>query len=473
MASDLDLIRIRQQQLRLKQMQAPAPAAPAQPDFRGDGFGAGTPLEAGLIGARQGVTFGFGDEMNAGVRAGIDWLQGKPFGEAYDHRLAHERGLLEQVRRENPKSEIAGEVGGALLVPAGTAARAATAGGAVVRGAATGAATGAAYGAGNAEGGAGNRAAGATSGAGWGALFGAGAGVVTYAGGRGLQRLMKEGAERPSLSTLRAAKDLAYKQVDDAGEKFSPDDMRALWGNAKAAVDDLDFVPETDKETLAALTILERRAKAGPQTIGQVDKVRQGLWDRYNRTKEKGVLAAIEAIDDMIAGRASTNDLMGTARAAHARLKKAELLDMAFQKASDQTASTGSGGNILNKYKQAVTGIINDPKRSKWFTAEEIDTMRQMVHSNISESMLRRFGKLAPDGNGLMLALNLLGGAQFGAGSLAVTGAASAAKAVSDRGAERAKERLLGVVSGVPAQAKPKVKIPLGIPTAAGAVGGR
>lgn len=456
------LARARQAQARVQQAQ-PAP----QQDFRGNGMGAGTSLEAALIGARQGVTFGFGDEMNAGVRAAGDWMRGEPYGEAYDKRLAHERGLLDQVQRENPKSELAGEIGGALLVPAGTAGTASTVTGAALRGAAVGGVSGAAYGAGNAEGGAVERAEGAAKGGALGALFGAGAGAVTYAGGRGLQRLMKRGAERPSLGTLRAAKDAAYRAVDDAGETFSQEAMAGMRDAAARAVHELDYVPETDVQTRAALTILDKRAEAGPQTIGQVDKVRQGLWKRYNATKEPGVLATIEAIDDMIASRTDTDGLMQTARAAHARFKKAELLEGAFRKAADQTASSGSGGNILNKYKQAVTGIINDPKRAKWFTPEEIETMRQMARGTVSENILRRIGKLSPDGNGLMLALNLLGGAQFGAGSLAVTGAASAAKAISDRGAGRAKDRIIGMVSGSPAE-----EVPVTLPYATNALAG-
>ena len=450
----------------------PAPEAPPQ-DFRGEGGGRGTSLEAALIGARQGVTFGFGDEINAGVRAVGDMIGGKPFGEAYDARLAHERGLLEQVGRENPVASTAGEIGGAVIAPLGAAGKATTLAGAAVRGAGAGAISGAAYGAGNAEGGAGERVEGAASGAALGALFGAGANSAVYAGSRGVQRLMGKATERPSLGTLRVAKDAAYKAVDDAGETFGADDMVALRDAAAKAIGDLDYVPETDAQTKAALTILDARAKAGPQTIGQVDKVRQGLWKRYNATKEPGVLAAIEAIDDMIASRSSTNDLMGTARAAHSRYKKAELLDAAFKKAADQTASTGSGGNILNKYKQVLTSIINDPKRAKWFDADEKALMQKMIDGQVGENALRRIGKLAPDGNGLMLALNLLGGAQFGIPSLAVTGAAHAAKSISDKGAQRAADQLMGVVAGAPATPAAPVSLPYGVNALAGWGAGR
>jgi len=71
-------------------------------DYRGEGGGRGTRLEALLIGARQGVTLGFGDEINAGVRAAGDWMGGQEFGASYDKRLEHERGLLNQRIRSQP-----------------------------------------------------------------------------------------------------------------------------------------------------------------------------------------------------------------------------------------------------------------------------------------------------------------------------------------------------------------------------------
>lgn len=457
-----------------KSASPPAPVAEQQTpaDFRGDGAGAGTSIEAALIGARQGITFGLGDEINAGVRAAGDWIGGKPFGEAYDERLAHERGLLAQVEEENPVASTVGEIGGAMMMPLGAAGSSTTLAGAAARGAATGAATGAAYGAGNAEGGAGERLEGAVEGAALGALFGAGANAVVYGGTKTAQALMKRSVERPSIETLKVAKNAAYKAVDDAGETFSPQDMQAIALRAREAIEAGNYVPDVDKQTAAALTLLDRNS-AKPQTLGQLDKLRQNLWTRYKAsTSEVGVLDAINAIDDAIASRTDTNELMLAARAAHARFKKAELLDAAFKKAADQTASSGSGGNILNKYRQSVTSIINDPKRAKWFTADERALMQSLVDGKMSDNILRRIGKLSPDGNGLMLALNLLGGAHFGVGSLAATGVAAVAKNVSDRSAELAKSRILDAVAGAPVVAPQPVRISRGIGAMAGALGG-
>jgi hypothetical protein len=285
---------------------------------------------------------------------------------------------------------------------------------------------------------------------------------------------MRRSVERPSLGTIKAAKDAAYKAVDDAGEVFEPSELQAMTAKARETIESGNYVPDVDKQTAAALTLLERNS-AKPQTIGQLDKLRQNLWARRNAApNEVGIIDAIDAIDELIASKATTNELMGTARAAHARFKKAEMLEAALKKATDQTSSTGSGGNVLNKYRQTLTSIINDPKRAKWFNAEEKAVMQQLIDGSGTENVMRRIGKLSPDGNGLMLALNLLGGATFGAPSLAITAVGSAAKSYADTSAKRAADDLMGVVAtGNALKAPDPVKLPHGTNALAGWAAGR
>lgn len=141
----------------------------------------------------QGATFGFADEILAGLQA--------PFGpgsmgENYDAALQQERGVLKQYKKDYPLSSAAYEVGGAIL-PAlltgggSTAVSAARAGGVVgglARGAISGAKAGAAYGFGTGEGGAMKRVAGMGAGAAYGGLaggaLGAAGGALKGVGGR-------------------------------------------------------------------------------------------------------------------------------------------------------------------------------------------------------------------------------------------------------------------------------------------------
>jgi hypothetical protein len=457
---------------------ADSPQTQAPVDVRGSGGGRGTALEAALIGARQGVTLGFGDEGNAAVRAAGDWLgnpfrrgDGQPFGESYDKRLAHERTLLGQTEAENPKSMLGGEIAGSVMLPGG-AVKATTVAGAAGKGALAAGAFGGVAGAGNAEGGMGERAKGAATGAAFGSLFGAGAGATAAVGTKAFRTAMGRVAKAPTVEGLKVAKNLAYKAVDDAGEVFSPGELQGMVKAANESIDGLgSYVPDVDKQTAAALTILERNAK-GPMTLGQLDKIRQGLWKRLEAApNEVGIHDAIDAIDDLVQSRGATSELMDAARLANAQFKKAELLENAFKKAQDQTSATGSGGNILNKYRQAVVRIVNDPKQARWFNADEIAAMQRVIDGNLTENMLRRVGKISPNGNGLMMMLNLMGGAAFGGPALAVTALGVGAKELADRSATGSVDALTGKVMGA---AKPEpFLVPGALARAAGYSGGR
>jgi hypothetical protein len=107
------------------------------------------------------------------------------------------------------------------------------------------------------------------------------------------------------------------------------------------------------------------------------------------------------------------------------------LLDEAFTKAERQTASTGSGGNTLNKYRQAVTQILSNPNKAKWFNDQEKAQMDAFISGGWGESVMRRIGKLSPSGNGLMLALNI-GAIAADPTMMLVTAAGAGSKAVSD-----------------------------------------
>ncbi|WKV16950.1 hypothetical protein [Microcystis phage MJing1] len=134
-------------------------------------------LPGGVATALQGATFGFGDEMVAGIRS--------LFGTPYRQALAEERANVAQYRDQNPVLATGLEIAGSvptLLLPgvgvAGQAGRVAAAGGsrlaqAARTGASLGARQGALQGVGDAEGGVGAMAAGAAVGAGVGAGVGA------------------------------------------------------------------------------------------------------------------------------------------------------------------------------------------------------------------------------------------------------------------------------------------------------------
>lgn len=284
-----------------------------------------------------------------------------------------------------------------------------------------------------------------------GAFFGP---VALSTGNRTVNALLKRSSEAPSLDVLKQTKNAAYTAVDDAGVVFGPRETTTLADRVKNVLANSDFVEDVDAQTRAALTVIDRNAGKS-LTLGQLDKIRQNLWKRYNAApNEVAILDLIDEIDTAIDAMPSATPLMEAARIANSRFKKAELIEDAFQKAADQTASTGSGGNILNKYRQAVTSIINNPKKARFFSQPEIDYMRQFIQGGTAENVLRLMGKVSPSGNGLMMALNL-GATAVNPAMLGVTAAGAGAKAISDTmsmaGAKRLRDAL--ATGQIPTQA--------------------
>ena len=268
--------------------------------------------------------------------------------------------------------------------------------------------------------------------------------IATNFGNKTVNTMFKRSSERPSVESLKTAKTAAYKAVDASGLKADAMVPDTILAKAKAAAAAANYVPDVDNQTRAALVMLENQ-RGKSLKIGELDKLRQGLWSRYNAApNEKAIGDMIDIVDEAI-DNLPGGEIMDAARIANSRFKKAELLDNAFTKAADATAATGSGGNILNKYRQAVTNIINNPKQSKFFSSEEIDFMRKFVRGDLPENTLRLMGKLSPSGNGLMMALNFGAIAQnplMAAGTVLSAGAKSAADTLSKTRAEDIKTML-------------------------------
>ena len=164
---------------------------PVEQDLRDPGA-----LSAFASGASQGLTFGFGDEITAGMAAV------NPFDSmGYDQALKAIRGQNENAAFARPKTEMAGQIAGALVpalagggVSLGSAA---TIPGRMGMGAVAGAVEGGAYGFGTGEGGVANRGLNAAKMA----AVGAGAGAAAPAAMAGL-RMAGNAVKNPAMNLL-------------------------------------------------------------------------------------------------------------------------------------------------------------------------------------------------------------------------------------------------------------------------------
>lgn len=362
--------------------------------------------EAGLR-SLESLTFGLaGDEAAAGVGA----LLGRG---SYEDQLAERQEQARLYQEQYPADALAADLAPMVIPGIGAAqwvARGATRGAKLARSMALGSAGGATSFAmdGDERGG---RAMAALQGAALGGAFGYAiprAAEALQGLPRNLGRLAGFAAQRPTVEALRSLKTAAYQAVEQAGHTFSTSELQGLVSTVRNAFSARHYVDDVDTAARAALRTIENQAN-GPLTLSQLDSIRQSLWSRYQSAKDQPmILDAIHAIDTLVDNHGGASALMATARAANRTFRVSQLLEDAMTKVEDQVASTGSGGNILNKMRQAVTSIINDPARARFLNEAEIAAMRQFVRGDNTQNVLRLVGKLSPTGNGLMLALHTL-----------------------------------------------------------------
>lgn len=166
--------------------QAQGAATPqAAPEERPSAFGRAARFADNMVRqVARGVTFGFADELAAGMRS----LGGTP----YDQALGEERARDAAFEQSNPVAAVAGQVAGGVLLPGGSLARGASLGGSIARGAGLGAAQGALTGFGEGQGGVANRVVNAGQGAALGTVIG-GAVPAALAGGAAAARGVARG----------------------------------------------------------------------------------------------------------------------------------------------------------------------------------------------------------------------------------------------------------------------------------------
>lgn len=232
-------------------------------------------FRSGLEGFAQGATLNFSDEMEAGARA---LFGDNDFSTDFDESLKRVRARIEAAEKANPKSFLAGNIGGAvataavpgslLLRSGATAAKALSAGQVAVRGAALGAAEGGLAGIGAGDGALDRATKGAI-----GASVGGAAGAVLPLAVGGVRR----GVD--AVRRSRAASPVS-KEVGSRAGPLIADDM-ALSGKSvselqqrAAELGDNSMLAELD-ETLAMR--LEQVANSG---LPAQSRARQAIQER-------------------------------------------------------------------------------------------------------------------------------------------------------------------------------------------------
>lgn len=240
--------------------------------------------EAWLHGANQGLTFGFGDEMAAG-------LMSLAPGQSYDAALAQNRGSLEKAREDQPRAALASEVIGGIASPVGmigTGAKGATLAKKVGSGALQGAGMGALYGFGAGEGGATERGKDAGFGALTGGIIGGGIPVLGALFQSGLRagkdmlarsRVAGQGSEALGISPQAA------RVLSESLQMENPADMAAALNRAGPNAMLAEAAPGLQGQLDAAMRSPGRAARvAGERINARAESAGSALRSQLERS---------------------------------------------------------------------------------------------------------------------------------------------------------------------------------------------
>ncbi|KAB0680077.1 hypothetical protein [Aureimonas leprariae] len=423
---------------RSMSQQQPQPQAVG--GYRGDVNGTGGST---LLGALDGMSFGFADEIGAGISAGVDtglnYLTGRQ-GKTYEQHLTKLRGLQANAQENHPVANFAGQVGGSLALPGGAAK---TLKGAVGQGIAAGAA----YGAGSADGTAEDRVLGA--------VFGGGAGAAGSVAARTIGNAVARAGARRAIPTTEALEDAShalYDAADAASVVFQPKTVNKMVGNAKLAAGRLD----TNIRPRTAGVVAEFEDKAGrPIGLREFDDLRKTVTlSMDGASKEDGrTLTIIKRQLDHLADNLTASDVGGSiegvghlkeARRLWSMKAKSEDIGQMVERARTTAAGNGSFENALRSEFKALAKNADKLKR---FSSAEQSAILGVARGGLVVNSLRVLGKFSPDSPFLALlgsgaALGASGGIAAVGVPLAGMGAKTAATAMT-RGRVRALDEVI------------------------------
>lgn len=308
-------------------------------------------------------------------------------------------------------------------------------------------------------------AAAGVEGAGWGALnaagndqdlaTGAGLGAVAGAAGQpigeALARAIGGAAglfnKRPPVPTAAETKALgheAYRASERAGVIVKPDFVRGLATDIKSTLADEGYTPNLHPGVAAGLEEIE--SKAGQNvTLKGLDVMRRVAGNVAKNadpsTSELGRLMVNkidQAVDKMDMSHVLTGNrtegvqALQEARKLWRQGRMTETVDSLMERATNQAASSGTGGNLDNAIRQQFKNYLNS-KQSRFLSADERDAFRTIVRGTDFQNMARLIGRLAPTSGALPLIANLSAAGASGGLSLAGSAVASGSRAVGER----------------------------------------
>jgi hypothetical protein len=404
-------------------------------------YAADTGRDGGTVGrvgraVQSGVGFGLGDEFNAGMAAVSDAITGRAaFGDAYTSRLADERAIMENFRKDRPALAYGTEIAASMLVPGAATKAGATVAQNAVRLGAVGALQGGAYGFGSGEGIEGrmtNAAVGSVIGGATGAAIPyAMRGAEGIAARRATDRAVRTtAANAPTDDMLRAEAETIYRGIRGRGVRVKPTVFEQFAQTTAADLANAGIDPTLTPGATAALGRLTSLADTGATSWDDLERARRiagialkGVDPKFADDRRlAGVIT--DKIDDFVlnlvdgdldAGTAANlSGELKEARALWKQLRGSERLGGAIEKAKD--AASGFENGLRIEFRK----IVNDKRLFRTLSKAEQDAIRAVVRGTPAGNVLKRVSRLS-FGTGAQT--NFLG-ASVGSGAAAAAGGA-------------------------------------------------
>ncbi len=221
-----------------------------------------------------------------------------------------------------------------------------------------------------------------------------------------------KGAAVPTVADLEAAKNAAYKAVDDMGVVYSPQGYDKLVNDLQEAAQAGYISPDIHKGPIAVLNVMGKKPAGYAPTLTELDQLRQYAKEnafstvgesRFGKQIVNGIDNFIENAGpaDLAAGAGpEASQAITQARVANTILRKTQTVKSLIANAELQAGSTNSGGNINNALRQQFKTLLKQDERGiseavkQGFSPEEIKQMQSLVLGGTKENAMRFLGNL-------------------------------------------------------------------------------
>lgn len=250
---------------------------------------------------------------------------------------------------------------------------------------------------------------------------------------RAVDKAVRESA--PDTEALRASADALYREIDELGGVVKPNAARRFTTELVRELEKKGVDSQATPAAHRAMTRLMEEVGSiddgMPLTLGKLETVREvakSAASKLDNPHEASLGSTIRSrIDDFLdnAGpqvidapdAAAIGPRYKAARALWGQMRRGEVLEEAFYKASNQ--ATG----FENGLRAQLRSIINNKKTRKMFSPDELDLMKKVVDGSATTNTLKRLGKLGFGEGG---ASNMLGGGLASAAAYSVGGVPAA-----------------------------------------------